>query len=236
MRKGLLEHMDQQDDSYLRSCAADQDTHLRKWTYLLMGRIYKEKVNYGQRVLKMTRDLMSDQDYRVRQTAVYIAGEIGDFSRVEDILKQGLVDRHHAVRNGVIGALKVMGKRNPKPTIAFARRYLHHEDPEVRREIIHGIELRGRTHPEDILPLLREAQKETNKRVIKMIAHVLGQCSYKEGCLGKVVEELAQWKNVELVQKAVDSILDIHRNQRYCFYTYEEAGRYIRKQLGTVID
>ena len=38
------------------------------------------------------------------------------------------------------------------------KKYLHHPGKEVCREICHGIELRGRTHPQDILPLLKELQ------------------------------------------------------------------------------
>lgn len=51
-----------------------------------------------------------------------------------------------------------MGEKNPKPVLTWAKKYLHHADKEVRREICHGIELRGRTHPQDILPLLKELQ------------------------------------------------------------------------------
>ena len=52
-------------------------------------------------------------------------------------------DKHPSVINAVIGALKQMGQKNPEPTFNFARKHLHDEDPQIRREIIHGIELRG---------------------------------------------------------------------------------------------
>ncbi|MCE5214956.1 MAG: HEAT repeat domain-containing protein [Methanobacterium sp.] len=83
-----------------------------------------------------------------------------------------------------------MGQKNPQPTLEFTRRFLHDEDPEVRKKVIHGIELRGRTHPEDILPLLEEVQDEDDQNVRKMIIHVLGQISYKNGCLEKVAAAL----------------------------------------------
>jgi hypothetical protein len=74
------------------------------------------------------------------------------------IIKGGLFDAHHIVRNAVIGSIKKMEEKNPLPVLSFAKQFLNHEDPEIRREIIHGIELRGRTHPQDILPLLKELQ------------------------------------------------------------------------------
>ncbi len=102
----------------------------------------------------------------------------------------------------MIGAMKQMGQKNPEPTFKFARKHLHDDDPQIRREIIHGIELRGRTHPEEVLPLLKELQNEEVKNVRNMIIHVIGQISYKKGCLEKVIENLKSWKNKELVRDA----------------------------------
>ena len=68
-----------------------------------------------------------------------------------------------------------MGAKNPSHTLEFARKFLHHHDPKIRREIVHGIELRGRTHPEEILPLLEELQNDPDKKVRATVIHVLGQ-------------------------------------------------------------
>ena len=57
----------------------------------------------------------------------------------------------------------------------------------IRRAVVDGIELRGRTHPEEILPLLKEVQSDPDKKVRRRMIHVLGQISYKKGCLEKVV-------------------------------------------------
>jgi HEAT repeat protein len=73
-----------------------------------------------------------------------------------------------------------MGLKNPEPTLKFVQKNLHHSNPEVRREMVHGIELRGRTHPKEVIPFLEELQNEENKRVRKTIIHVLGQISYKK--------------------------------------------------------
>ncbi|QGQ46012.1 HEAT repeat domain-containing protein [Metabacillus sediminilitoris] len=80
-----------------------------------------------------------------------------------------------------------MGQVNPEPILTFSENYLHHPAPEIRRQVIHGIELRGRTHPEEVLPLLKEVQFERVKRVRNMVIQVLGQISYKENCLEKVM-------------------------------------------------
>nr|WP_243687598.1 HEAT repeat domain-containing protein [Methanobacterium formicicum] len=102
-------------------------------------------------------------------------------------------------------------KKNPQPTLKFAKRFIHHPDPEVRKKVVHGIELRGRTHPEDILPLLEEFQDDAHPQVRKMLIHVLGQISYKEGCLEKVTSALKTWKNKELVEDTIPYILDVHK-------------------------
>ena len=82
----------------------------------------------------------------MRQTTINAAGEIGmhDFAPIEHLMEAGLFDKHHSIRNAVFGSIKKMGEKNPKPVLAFAKRFLHHEDKEIRREICHGIELRGR--------------------------------------------------------------------------------------------
>jgi hypothetical protein len=232
MTTRLSDGLARNDGTFIRNCASKADTHFRRWTYILIGRLYQERVDFRKQIINIANTLITDADCRVRQTAVYMAGEIGDLKHVAAILEKGLQDSHYAVRNGVIGALKVMGKRYPAPTLAFAKLHLHEKDPEVRRQIVHGIELRGRTHPEDILPLLRGMQRDTNNRVRNTIAHVVGQCSYKEGCLETTLKELSHWKDKELVWKAAESILEVHREQTYCYYTYVEAKRLVAKALG----
>ena len=95
----------------------------------------------------------------------------------------------------------------------FAKQFLHHPDPEIRREIIHGIELRGRTHPEDVLPLLREMHTESDPRVREMVVHVLGQISYKSGCLDIVIRELKTWHDRDLVKRAIGAMRAVHAEQ-----------------------
>lgn len=155
-----------------------------------------------------------------------------DFLSIEQILETGLFDEHHIVRNAVIGSIKKMGEKNPEPVLKFAGKFLQHEDPEIRREICHGIELRGRTLPQDILPLLKELQFEKKSRVRNTLMHVLGQISYKKNCLETVVNHLKFWENKDLVFHALEEIIDVHdRYKNFAVKTQEEAKNYIDKNL-----
>ncbi|WP_291201754.1 HEAT repeat domain-containing protein [Dyadobacter sp.] len=205
---------------------ADDDTYIRKSAYLVTGRLYSEDIALRPAVLSMLFKFMSDPDFKVRQTAINAAGEIGkwDFENVRSYFDEGLKDPHHSPRNAVIGSVKKMGEVNPVPVLAWAREYLHHENKEIRREICHGIELRGRKHPEDILPLLAELQHDRTARVRNTLVHVIGQIAYKKGCLIKVLELLASWENRPLVDAALEEIIDVHHRYRnFAALTQAEA-------------
>ena len=146
-----------------------------------------------------------------------------------------LTDEHHSVRNAVIGALKRMCQKNPEQTFKFAYKYIQNENPIIRREIVHGIELRGRTHPEEVMPLLKKLEYEEDKTVKQMIIHVIGQISYKKGCLPVVVEDLNGWSNKELVLEAVKEIINVHGNYKFATRTSEQAKEYIKKNLKLII-
>ena len=110
----------------------------------------------------------------------------------------------------------------------FSKKYLHHEDKEIRREICHGLELRGRKYPQDILPMLKELQDEKPARVRNMVIHVIGQIAYKKGCLETVAKELLTWENKTLVKEAIDEIIDVHeRYKNFSAYTQQEAISYL---------
>jgi hypothetical protein len=149
---------------------------------------------------------------------------------VEHFFDKGLFDDHHSVRNAVIGSIKKMSEKNPNPILKWAKKYLHHPDKEIRREICHGIELRGRKYPQDILPLLKELQFDTTARVRNTLVHVLGQIAYKKGCLETVISDLNTWKNKELVSKAIDEIIDVHyRYRNFSILTQKQAIVYIKE-------
>lgn len=214
----------------LLSYFADEDTYIRKTAYLSIGKLYKADAANLPAILKTLRKHFSSAEPKVRQTVVNAAGEIGkyDFDAVQHFFDTGLFDDHHSVRNAVIGSMKKMGEKNPAPVIEWSKKYLHHEDKEIRREICHGIELRGRTHPQDILPLLKELQFDKTRRVRWTLVHVIGQVAYKKGCLETVMNDILHWENQELVNDAIEEIIDVHHRYRnFSFYTQDEAREII---------
>lgn len=213
--------------------SSDDDVYIRKNVSTILGRMYRDQGIFKEEIIQVMGELLKNDNEKVRQTAVYLAGKIGkkDADIVFDYLETALRDPHHQVRNGVMSTLKVMGQKNPEPTLKFAKVHIHDPDPEVRRKVVHGIELRGRTHPEDILPLLEELQDEKNPQVRKMIIHVLGQISYKKGCLEKVTSALKTWKNRELIGDTVPYILEVHKNYPFSVKSSEEAEEYLEKNL-----
>ena len=213
---------------------SDEDTYIRKAAYQAVGKIYQEKEGLQKKTLATLTSLLKSENFHVRQTVINAAGEIGmkDFDAVEHFFDLALFDHHHTVRNAVIGSVKKMGQKNPKPVLRWAKKYLHHTDKEVRREICHGIELRGRTHPQDILPLLKELQNDKTARVRDTLVHVLGQISYKKGCLETVVTDLNSWQNKELTKAAMEEIIDVHERYRdFAVLSQKQAIQYIQKHF-----
>lgn len=234
MKKRIRGDLMRGTDRHIREYAVDPDTYIRRNTYLILGKLYHHTPELREKIFAALQRLFSDPDARARQTAVYGLGEIGklEAERVLERLQTALRDPHHSVRNAVVGALKQMGAKNPLPTLQFARQLLHHPDPEIRRRIVHGIELRGRTHPEEILPLLGELQHDPDREVRRILVHVLGQISYKSGCLEKVVYSLKSWTNKPLVENALNEILDVHRRyQNFSAKSYREARDFIAREF-----
>ena len=211
---------------------SDEDTYIRKVAYLAIGKLFYSSIDLQIPILNTLQSLVNSETDKVRQTVINAAGEIGKFhfKKVQSFFDIGLFDKHHSVRNAVIGSVKKMSEKNPESVLTWAKCYLKHEDKEIRREICHGIELRGRTHPQDVLPLLKELQFDNTKRVSNTLIHVLGQISYKNGCLKTVIEHLNTWTNKELVNKALDEIVDVHdRYKNFAVLNQQEAINYIDK-------
>ena len=215
---------------------SDEDTYIRKGAYQAVGILYKTNEKLRKEILTALRELFGEAEFKIRQTVVNAAGEIGrtEFETVVNFFDQGLFDEHHSVRNAVIGSMKKMGEKNPKPVLKWAKKYLHHADKEVRREICHGIELRGRKYPQDILPLLKELQHDKTARVRNTLIHVLGQIAYKKGCLETVIRDLNGWDNKALTDEAVLEIIDVHeRYKNFSVLSQEEAIAYIHRHYRT---
>lgn len=209
---------------------SDDDTYIRKTGYLAIGKIFYVQPQLQPAIFSVLKQLIHSDNELVRQTVINAAGEIGKFhfDKIEHFMNLGLFDKHHRVRNAVIGSIKKMGEKNPVPVLKWAKSYLKHPDKEIRREICHGIELRGRRHPQDILPLLKELEFDETRRVSDTLIHVIGQISYKKGCLQTVVAHLNTWKNKELVEQTLDEIVDVHhRYKKFAVLSQEEAIAYI---------
>jgi 3-methyladenine DNA glycosylase AlkC len=164
---------------------------------------------------------------------VYACGEIGktDFDSVKNILNVFLNDKHHSVRNALTGAVKQMGEKNPEPVFSWVKEHLNDCSPDMRIKLLHGFELRGRTHPEDILPILNKVKdKHTDKKTRKMLVHIIGQISYKEGCLPRVVAVIKKWG--DLIPECREEILKVHKKyKRFSFFNLEEAERYLAANI-----
>lgn len=226
----ILSDIKTNSHSNIISYFSDEDIYIRKTAYIAVGRIYFSNKSLQNKIIETLDNLQSADDFKIRQTVINAAGEIGImvFEPVEHFFDEGIFDKHHSPRNAVIGSIKKMGEKNPKPVLEWAKKYLHHPDKEIRREVCHGIELRGRKYPEDILPLLRELEHDKTARVRNTLIHVLGQIAYKEGCLAKVIAHLNTWTNKELTDKAVEEIIDVHyRYKNFSALTQAEAIEYI---------
>lgn len=213
---------------------SDEDTYIRKSAYQAIGKIYKDNKNIQNKIISTLKQLLEEENFKIRQTTINAAGEIGirEFEVVAYFFDKGLFDEHHSVRNAVIGSIKKMGEKNPEPVLNWTKKYLHHGDKEIRREICHGIELRGRTHPQDILPMLKELQHDKTSRVRNTLVHVLGQIAYKKGCLETVIQHLKTWDNKEVVEKAIAEIIYVHeRHKDFVVLTKEQAEEYINKNF-----
>ncbi|MES2760568.1 MAG: HEAT repeat domain-containing protein [Bacteroidota bacterium] len=211
---------------------SDEDTYIRKSAYLSIGRIYLENDGLQKTIILILEKLLKEDKAHIRQTVINAAGEIGksDFKMVQHFFEKGLFDLHHLVRNAVIGSIKKMSEKNPVSVLKWSEQYLYHEDKEIRREICHGIELRGRTHPQEILPLLKVLQNDKTKRVRTTLVHVIGQIAYKKGCLQTVIADLNTWENKSLTSDAVEEIIDVHYRYRdFSILTQEQAIAYIEK-------
>ena len=204
INKEIANDLSQGETDQIVTYFSDEDTYIRKTAYLAIGKSFYAQPELQAAIFSVLKKLMQSDDELVRQTVINAAGEIGKFhfDKIQVFMDTGLFDNHHRVRNAVIGSIKKMGEKNPVPVLAWSKSYLKHPDKEIRREICHGIELRGRTHPQDVLPLLKALEFDEAKRVSDTLVHVLAQIAYKNGCLKTVVAHLNTWKNKKTRRKS----------------------------------
>lgn len=109
----ILSDLCSDKDSHIMIYFSDNDTYIRKTAYIAIGKIYKNKKELHNEVIKQLDLLSGNDDAKVRQTVINAAGEIGciDFRKAAPFLEWGLFDRHHSVRNAVIGSIKKIGEK-----------------------------------------------------------------------------------------------------------------------------
>ena len=184
---------------------------IRKVTYQAIGSQYKQNKEIRPLILAWLEHLYENTNEKVRQTVIYACGEIAgiDFIAAETLLTKGLFDSHSSVRNAFVGSLKTSVNKNPD-IMAFCEKYILSDEPEIRRLICHGLELRGRKHPQEIIGCLEKLQYDKNKRVRKMLIHVLGQISYKKGCFYFVENEVSSWENNGIYKEFQKEVIEVH--------------------------
>lgn len=201
------------------------DTYVRKVTYEAIGHIHKSNPSLRKNVIAFVNQIFKSDDQLARQTTTNAMGEIGvhDPEVIGDFFDKASEDDSPKVRNAVIGSLKKIGQKHPGVAVEFAKRNVNNPNEEARRIAMHGLELRGRTNPEEILPTLKLFQKESKARLKKMLVHVVGQSSYKKGCLETVLTELKTW-NHDVVALALKEIYAVHVYYAgFSYYDSEQA-------------
>ncbi|MEJ2053924.1 MAG: DNA alkylation repair protein [Calditrichaceae bacterium] len=239
MKKDIIKDLSFDNFMNIHKYASDPDTYLRKNCYLILSRLYAVDENYKKAIISSIDTLCQSDEEKIRQTAVYTLGEIGkrDFSGIESRLEIFLNDTHSSVRNALTGAIKQMGERNPEPVIKWIKTKIKHCDPEMRMKLLHGLELRGRTHPEEILPLIKDVLNENpDKKIQKMLIHIIGQISYKKGCIEKVTRELKTWDDRDFVADCKKEIINVHKNyEKFSFLNPSEVVKYLSENFQMVI-
>jgi len=209
---------------------ADEDTYIRKAAYQVVGKLYERRIEIRETIIALLLSLYQHTHENVRQTVVYAAGEIAvkHFENASELLEKGLSDPHHSVRNAVTGSLKNAGNKNPA-SLAFCEKHISSPDPEVRRVALHGMELRGRTHPQDIIGVIRNLQYDENKRVWDTLIHVLSQISYKKGCFVFVAKELESWENQNVYTAFAKESIEVHgRYEKFSELTQAQVIEYFK--------
>ncbi|KJS86521.1 MAG: hypothetical protein JM58_06785 [Peptococcaceae bacterium BICA1-8] len=189
-----------------------QDTYFRKAAYLAVGKIYVSEPKMIKDILECLNELFQNESERIRQTVIYSCGEIAiyDFESVREFFDKGMIDDHHSVRNAVVGSLKKAGGKNPDKILPYCNANIVSSNLETRRLSCHCLELRGREHPQEIIDILKFLQYEKIKRVKDMLIHVLGQISYKKGCLFYVTKQVESWDNKEIFRLYKQEVIEVH--------------------------
>ena len=110
MSNDILNEIESAEFKNTFSYFSNEDTYIRKSAYLSVGRLYFTNKTLQPKVIQMLDSFLLQDDFKIRQTVINAAGEIGkrDFEIVQHFFDFVLVDAHHSPRNAGIGAVKKM--------------------------------------------------------------------------------------------------------------------------------
>ena len=124
IQHSLLLDLKNNQNTFFIKYFSDEDTYIRKAGYESIGRLYNSEVELRANILNQLLNLANHENELIRQSSINSAGEIGkfQFEKVIQFFDTALFDEHHKVRNAVIGSMKKMGQKNPKPLLAWTSR------------------------------------------------------------------------------------------------------------------
>lgn len=129
------------------------------------------------------------------------------------------------------GGLKSAGGKNPA-ALTFCEKHITSSAPEIRRLVCHGLELRGRTHPQESISILQKLEFDDNKRVWKILIHVLGQISYKKRLFIYVAKELESWENKGVYRAFAKETVEVHgRYEKFSWLSQTQIMDYFKGEI-----
>lgn len=192
-----------------------EDPDIRRAACHAVGRLYRhtrEDRPKREMLLLLLERLYGNLSDRVREVTICACAEIAsrNFSVVEPLLVRGMHDRSRTVREAVTHSLRAVSRKNPS-ILRFCEEHIVSPEPEVRGLICLGLILRGKTHPQDVMGLLKKIQHDDHPQVRKALVHTLGQISLEPEGFAYVEEELSSWRNPELYEAFREEALGVQR-------------------------
>src|SRR5690606_8032520 len=77
MKKEIVKGLKEGETIVILHYSSDNDVYIRKNVSTIMGRIYRDQGIFQEEIIQVASHLLKNDDEKVRQTAVYLMGEIG---------------------------------------------------------------------------------------------------------------------------------------------------------------
>lgn len=79
INRDIINDLNNNSLTKIQSYFSNDDTYIRKLGYSLIGKIDFTHESLQQKIISMLKILLQQDDFRIRQTAINTAGEIGRF-------------------------------------------------------------------------------------------------------------------------------------------------------------